>query len=108
MRLFALTLAWAIVSSPALAAPPPDSDGRYHEWFQSLKQPGSGTSCCSIADCRVEPYRQTPIGYEVLIDGDWVLVPDDKILQQIENPVGRAITCHAGKTIFCFVRVTET
>src|SRR5215467_8179246 len=102
MRLFALTLASAILSSPALAAPPPNADPTLAPWFQSLRQPGSGTSCCSISDCRVEPYRQTATGYEVLIDGEWVPVPNDKVLQQIENPIGRAVTCHVGKTIFCF------
>ena len=108
MRLFALTLAWAILSSPAVAAPPPNADPTLAPWFQSLKQPGSGKSCCSISDCRVEPYRQTAIGYEVLLDGQWVPVPNDKILQRIENPIGRAVTCHSGRTIFCFVRETET
>ena len=91
MRLFALTLACAILLSPAVAAPPPNADPALAPWFQSLKQPGSGSSCCSISDCRIEPYRQTAIGYEVLLDGEWIRVPDDKVLQQIEiTPAGRS------------------
>jgi hypothetical protein len=36
------------------AAPPPDSDGRFKDWFRSLRVPGShDMMCCSAADCRM-------------------------------------------------------
>src|SRR6516164_2028992 len=37
-----------------LAAPPDNPDPALAPWFESLKQPGTGASCCSIADCRTE------------------------------------------------------
>jgi hypothetical protein len=40
-----------------VAAPPENADPALHGWFESLKQPGSGVSCCSIADCRPVEYR---------------------------------------------------
>lgn len=42
----------------AHAAPPPDADGRYHDWFRSLIVPGSlSTPCCTVADCRMVASR---------------------------------------------------
>jgi len=46
------------------AAPPENADPALHGWFESLKQPGSGVSCCSIADCRPVEYRLVAEGYE--------------------------------------------
>jgi len=91
------------------AAPPPDSDGRYANWFQNLRQPGTGSSCCSLADCRMTEYRGTPQGYEALVYGRWVVVPQEKILRGIVNPTGRAVVCaHPDGTVLCFVTPDET
>jgi hypothetical protein len=38
----------------------------------------------------------------------WVKVPEHKILDRTDNPVGHAITCHNGTAIYCFVRQSET
>jgi hypothetical protein len=50
----------------------------------------------------------TPIGYEVMIDGQWIPVPSERVLQRTDNPTGEAVVCHAptevGTVIFCFVR----
>src|SRR5215469_16074808 len=40
------------LSRATLAAPPDNPDPALAPWFESLKQPGTGASCCSIADCR--------------------------------------------------------
>lgn len=103
-----LVVAAAIVAMILLILIASAHDGQHDDWFASLKQPGSNVSCCNLVDCKPEPWRQTKTGYEVLIGGEWVEVPPEKILQQTTNPVGHAITCHAGKTIFCFVRESET
>ncbi|WP_262297349.1 hypothetical protein [Microvirga sesbaniae] len=34
-----------------------------------------GNSCCNDQDCRPAPYRVTPTGVEMLVDGEWVEVP---------------------------------
>ncbi|MDR3536733.1 MAG: hypothetical protein P4L71_09565, partial [Acetobacteraceae bacterium] len=59
----------------ARAAPPPNADPSLAPWFNSLQQPGSGISCCSIADCRRTDSRVAGDHYEVMIDGQWRAVP---------------------------------
>lgn len=42
----------------AAAAPPPDSDGRFREWFRGLSMTESpGVMCCTVADCRIVDSR---------------------------------------------------
>ena len=91
------------------AAPPLNADGTYRAWFQSLRQPKTGLSCCSISDCRMTDYRGAQAGYEVLLSGRWVLVPADKILRGIDNPTGRAVVCaHPDGEILCFITPEES
>jgi len=88
----------------ARASPPAGSSGQFRDWYQGLEQPGSaGASCCSLADCRHLPTRQTERGYEVLIDAKWVAIPPDTILAPHDNPTGEPVTCHSGTVIYCFV-----
>ena len=93
-----------------VAAPPENADPALHGWFESLKQPGSGVSCCSIADCRPVEYRLVADGYEAYLDATWVRVPDDKVLHGLSNPVARGIVCRSpiSGTILCFVPASET
>jgi len=107
IRLCALGL--LLLTLPVQAAPPPDADPALSPWFHSLRQPGTGMSCCSIADCRPVDYRTTPNGYEVWIEDRWWPVPPEKVLQRADNPVGRAVVCWTKLTgIMCFVRAPET
>jgi hypothetical protein len=58
----AMRLIWFMaafcVSVSARAAQPPDSDGRFQDWFRALSVPGSpNTMCCTIADCRLVEAR---------------------------------------------------
>jgi hypothetical protein len=94
----------------SLAAPPENADPALHGWFESLKQPGSGVSCCSIADCRPVDYKMDSNGYEALIEAKWVRVPDEKILHGKPNPTGRGVLCRSpiSGTILCFVPASET
>ena len=114
-RLLLRTLFVAVVPAffaagvPVQAAPPDNADPALAPWFQSLRQPGSGISCCSIADCRIATYRTSASGYEALIDDKWLAVPADKVLQHIDNPTGRAVVCYTPSLgILCFVRPAET
>jgi len=92
------------------AAPPENADPALHGWFESLKQPGSGVSCCSIADCRPAEYRLVADGYEAYLDAKWVRVPDEKVLHGMSNPMARGIVCRSpiSGTILCFVPASET
>ena len=103
-----ILVALLFCNATAYAAPPEHVDYALAPWFQSLRQPGSGASCCSIADCRTTDYRTDGDGYEALIDNRWMVVPADKILQRTDNPTGRAVVCWTPQRgIMCFVRAAE-
>ena len=103
---FALMLS---VAASAAAAPPQNADPTLAPWFRSLLQPDTGISCYALADCRPTEYRIRADHYEVLIGGNWLSVPPDKILQRTDNPTGRAIVCWTPQRgIMCFVRATES
>jgi hypothetical protein len=38
-----------------------------------------GNSCCNEQDCRPAPYRVTPAGVLMLVNGTWIAVPDYRI-----------------------------
>lgn len=108
MRLEILAAA-VLTATAVLAAPPDNADPRFAPWFEGLRQPGTGISCCSIADCRPVDYRVGADGYEVFIEGQWHPIPADKILQGKDNPMGRAVVCWTpARGVLCFVRGTET
>jgi hypothetical protein len=97
-----------IVLGSVWSAPPQNADPTLAPWFNSLRQPGTGVSCCSIADCRPVDYRGGPGGYEVWIDNSWHPVPADKVLDGKDNPIGRAVVCYTPALgVLCFVRGTE-
>jgi len=112
-------LSFIAFAATALAAPPENADPTLAPWFQSLKVPGTHESCCSIADCRITDYKQSKDGYEVLIDArfdlfpeqkpGWMAVPPERVLEQTDNPTGRAVVCYVpSRGILCFVRPAET
>ena len=111
-----VALAGIVVAEPAVAGPPENADPKLAPWFESLRQPGSGVPCCSIADCRTTEFRQDREGYEVLIDERWKLsskfwlrVPDSRIIDKIDNPTGGAVVCFTPEAgILCFVRPPES
>ena len=108
---FALLLVAGLIAVGADARSPEGPvDPTLHGWFESLRQPGSGASCCSVADCRPVEYRLAAPGYEALLDAEWVRVPDDKILHGKPNPTGRAQLCRSpiSGAILCFVPASET
>ena len=82
-----LALVMAVAPRIGEAEPPADADPALRPWFESLKQPGTGVSCCSISDCRPVQYRLAPEGYEALVGSLWVHVPDDRVLR-IKEPGG--------------------
>ncbi len=92
----------------ALAAPPPNADPSMAPWFNSLQQPGSGISCCSIADCRRTDSRIVGDHYEVMIDGEWRAVPPSAVVDRDDNPTGRAVVCYTpARGIMCFIKAPD-
>ena len=49
-----------------------------HDIYTGLKN-SSGRSCCADHDCRPAHYRLTPAGVQMLISGQWIVVPNDTI-----------------------------
>jgi hypothetical protein len=46
-----------------------------HDIYSGLKDTW-GNSCCNNQDCRPAPYRVTPAGVQMFVDGDWIEVPN--------------------------------
>lgn len=91
-----------------LAAPPADADMSLAPWFNSLRMPGSGISCCSIADCRRTDARWQDDHYEVLIEGAWRAVPPAAVVERADNPTGRAVVCYTpARGIMCFIKAPD-
>jgi hypothetical protein len=104
-----LVLVTFLIAAPAFAQPPDNADPSLAPWFQSLRQPQSGISCCSIADCHTTDYRSNGDSYQVLIEDKWLTVPAEKVLQRVDNPTGRAVVCWTPRLgVMCFVRASET
>lgn len=89
----------------AHSAPPEGADPALAPWFQSLTQPGTGISCCSIADCRPVDYKQTDhgSGWAIVVDGQWTDVPPEHVIKGKANPTGRPVACVLHGNILCFV-----
>lgn len=105
-------LSAAMVALPAgyaQAHPPKNADMSLAPWFQSLRQPNTGISCCSIADCRRTDFRIQGNHYQALVDGEWKTVPQNAILDRSDNPTGRAVVCYTPYAgIMCFIKGPET
>jgi hypothetical protein len=100
----------ALASLPvtATAAPPPNADMSLAPWFNSLQQPRTGISCCSIADCRRTDSRLAGDHYEALIDGQWRPVPPEAVVERTDNPTGRAVVCYTpARGIMCFIKAPD-
>ena len=109
----AYAAALMLVAAPAAAQQPGDrgfQHGQHHDWYQELKQPGTGYSCCNgtingiEGDCRPTRAYLTEEGqWRALIDGKWVLVPPRAVLKQLA-PDGRSHICASRSgMIYCFI-----
>lgn len=104
-------IAFILSAASVYALPPDNADPSLAPWFKSLKQPGTGAECCSIADCRPAEVRRDSQGYEVKIDQKWhvsstfwLRVPAERILDEHTNPTGSAVLCYTPEAgILCFV-----
>lgn len=95
-----IVMRWLLFLLPtvAFAAPPDGADPALHGWYQSLQDPVTGGSCCGAADCRHFPTSTytDPDGkthYRVHVGDAWLPVPDNAILERVDNPTGEIVTC---------------
>lgn len=124
VTVFAAALALGMIG-PAVARPPPGADPNSPaaHWYRGLKQPVTGFTCCSIADCRPVDSRIAGDGhYEVRLRSTaelpevpphWWQVPEKAVLHGHDNPTGEPIACYdlrmdstgsvVGIKFFCFV-----
>lgn len=109
MQRLLLLLTMGSLAGSALGRPPEGADMTLAPWFGSLKQPGTGMSCCSMADCRPVDFRIQGNRYEAYVEGMWRVVPPEVVLRRDDNPTGRAIACYTPyHGIMCFIRGPET
>ncbi len=76
-------------------------------WFKAVRSP-NGVPCCDIADGHRTTWRgRSDGGYDAQIDGQWVPVPSEAVVENAGNPVGEAVVWYTkfnGKAfIRCFV-----
>jgi hypothetical protein len=48
-------------------------------FYSKLRRNDGQGSCCNLMDCRPTQSRMVGDHYEVKVDGEWTLVPNDKI-----------------------------
>ena len=71
--------AWLVILGPMLLAGSIwPSTVEAHDIYTTL-QDTNGASCCSEHDCRPAQYRTTSAGVEMLVGGQWILIPNSKI-----------------------------
>ena len=101
-----------------------DGDPSHDAWFESLKQPENGASCCSTYDCHEVPdgeYRVRSGHYEFhytrSVFGDmanekWLPIPEEKWLRGKNNPTGALVVCGinvgVGFAVWCAVEPWQT
>lgn len=92
------------------ATPGKDFSGRpLHDWYKSLKQPGTEVSCCDVSDCHEVEARTKDDHWEVFVGSKWWAVPNTKVLKNKENPTGSAVSCFSRFSpqdepyFYCFV-----
>lgn len=75
-------------------------------WFKSLKQPGTGISCCDVSDCKQTRAEWRGEGWRAALpDGTMVSVPDAKIVKNKPSIDGEAYLCSgpASGAVYCFI-----
>ena len=78
-----------------------------HNWYKTLRQPGTGYECCDNKDCRPTSARLRETGVEVLVDGEWTKVPPNTIIDIAPPDLQSHVCAPKGpwspKPIFCVV-----
>ena len=73
-------------------------------WFKSLKQPGTGVSCCDISDCKRAEADWRDGQWHAVVNGEWTPIPPEKELDK-ESIDGDAYVCSSPtRRIYCFIK----
>lgn len=82
-KLTAAAMLFALMFASNSAAHDPAGHAKHHdELYKSLKQPGTGMSCCNNNDCRPVPHRATAAGIEFFVHGRWLMPPTSKLIER--------------------------
>ena len=85
---------------------------KWHRDFYDRLLQKDGSSCCNHTDCRPTQSRMNGDHYEVKVDGQWVSVPKDRIMNMVA-PDGGAHVCAPQQieeyegAIFCVILPPE-
>jgi hypothetical protein len=75
-------------------------------WFKSVKS-HAGIPCCDIADGHRTDYDMRDNTYWVPINGEWMMVPPESVVDDAGNPTGDAVVWYteSNGTVYirCFV-----
>jgi hypothetical protein len=90
-------LSAAVVATPALAR----DNGQFgnvppeiRAWFKSVKS-HAGVPCCDIADGHRTDYDMRQSRYWVPINGEWMMVPPEAVVDDAGNPTGDAVVWYS-------------
>jgi hypothetical protein len=73
-------------------------------WFKSLKQPGTGISCCDISDCKRTSADWRDGQWHAVVNGEWTPIPPEKELDK-KSIDGDAYVCSSPtRRVYCFIR----
>ena len=112
----AFVLFGAAVLSPVLAQDSHHSEGWHgqghsenHDWYEKLKQPGTGFSCCNgtingvEGDCRPTRAFVDGEGHWRAWNGSaWLMVPQERVLPADYAGDGRSHLCEKQGFVYCF------
>src|SRR3990167_131537 len=103
-RILAWTVLAILVAVAVVAFGRTAGAGERGDWFRSLKQPGSGTSCCDVSDCKRSDAEFRNGQWWAVVAGEWTPIPPDKELLDRQSIDGEAYVCASPKgLIYCFV-----
>src|SRR4029079_16008927 len=92
LRLRAIVAVSSALIAPTCALLPSNAAER-GAWFQSLRQPGTGKSCCDISNCAHVEAGWHNGSWWALIDKLWRQVPDNVVLRTPKTLDGEAYAC---------------
>ena len=114
-----MTILLALAAAPVLAqvGMTGDDPGRHghghaenHDWYEKLKRPDTGGSCCNgtkdgaEGDCRpTRAYQGDDGNWRALINGRWVPIPPKVVLQSLAPDGASHICANKTGTIYCFI-----
>jgi hypothetical protein len=74
------------------------------DWIEGLKQPGTGNSCCDIADCRRTEAYWSDGQWWARVWGRWSPIPPETLLRNQPSIDGEAYVCASWSSgVLCFV-----